>query len=59
MFGKRKQKQPEFDLRQFNAELTTLIARAIESRVHAVDIQRSLEDSAERAAFHWAQRPVL
>ena len=58
MFNKRKQ-ESQLSLNQFNDELAALIDRAIESRVHPVDIQRSLEDSAERAAFHWAQRPMI
>jgi hypothetical protein len=61
MFGRKQQEQPDFDLRQFDAELSNLVKRAINSRhIHLKQISQSLEDSAEAVRLRWAiHTPVV
>jgi hypothetical protein len=58
MFNKRKQ-EFQLSLNQFNAELAALVARAIASRIHLVDIRNSLDARKQDVDFRWAQRPVV
>jgi hypothetical protein len=60
MFKKEKpQPQPPFNLAQFNDELAALVARAIASRVHLIDIRNALDDRMQAVEFVHAQRPVI
>jgi hypothetical protein len=58
MFKRKPEPQP-LSLREFSDQLAALVAKAIASRIHLVDISNSLANRKQDVDFRHAQRPII